>query len=118
MNPKCALNDDFVIVVVNGIHEVALDFCDCERGSLKAPALQLLRSRFYPATGRNPKSAATFRVLKMFHLLSFESKCSGYEFYTGLSRLTDNTGTGQSRVRQFSIEYFSDVTHAPFPGSL
>lgn len=67
---------------------------------MKPPAVQLLRSRFYPATGRNPKSAATFRVLKLFHLLSFESKCSGYEFYHGLSRLTDNTGQEHTRVGQ------------------
>jgi hypothetical protein len=46
----------------------------------------------------NPKSAATFRVMKLFHLLSFESKCSSYEFYNTLSRYTDNIGVNSPRV--------------------
>ena len=46
----------------------------------------------------NPKSAATFRVMKLFHLLSFESKCTGYEFYNTLSRYTDNIGVNSPRV--------------------
>ncbi|KAF9458821.1 hypothetical protein BDZ94DRAFT_1172825 [Collybia nuda] len=95
-NPKRAFNDDFVIIDSHGMHEVALDFCECERAP--SHSIQLLRARLYPATGTYPKTAATFKVLRQFHLLSFESKCSGYEFYNSIVRLTDNTGS-LSRVR-------------------
>ncbi|KAG1731458.1 hypothetical protein EDD22DRAFT_750930, partial [Suillus occidentalis] len=82
-NPKPAHDNDFVIIDVHGIHEVALDFCDCAN----APShyRQLLRRRLFPATSTDPRTAATFAVLKHFHLLSFESKVSAYEFYHSLA---------------------------------
>lgn len=64
----------------------------------KSIIIQLLRTRLYPATVQNPATASTFRTLERFHLLSFESKCSAYEFYHSLSRETDNTGLYQTRV--------------------
>ncbi|KAG2336372.1 hypothetical protein BDR05DRAFT_953419 [Suillus weaverae] len=39
----------------------------------------------------DPKTATTFGVLEQYHLLSFESKASTYEFYQGLACLSDNT---------------------------
>ena len=96
VNPKRSSNDDFVVIDRNGIHEVALDYCGCE--GAKSAEIQLLRSSLYPVTSMNPKSAATFRVMKFFHLLSFESKCSGYEFYNTLSRYTNNIDVNSSRV--------------------
>jgi hypothetical protein len=47
----------------------------------------------------NPKTAATFRVLEFFELLQYESKLSTYEFYQTISRLTDNTGLCELKVR-------------------
>jgi hypothetical protein len=54
--------------------------------------------RWFPATVLQPKSAATFNVLEFFHLLTFESKASGFEFYHTISRLTDNTGVHHVKV--------------------
>ncbi|KAJ7828186.1 hypothetical protein B0H13DRAFT_2437970 [Mycena leptocephala] len=88
--------DSFCIVDSNGIHEVALDFCIC--GTAPSPSIQLLRAGLYPATTLRPSSAATFCVLRKFHMLSFESKCSAYEFYNALARETNNTGNFQPRV--------------------
>jgi hypothetical protein len=59
---------------------------------------QLLRERLFPATTTDPKTAATFSVLEQFHLLSFESKVSAFEFYQGLSRLSDNVGIDPPKV--------------------
>ncbi|KAJ6494502.1 hypothetical protein C8R45DRAFT_1135355 [Mycena sanguinolenta] len=87
----------FCVVDSNGIHEVVLDFCTC--GKAQSPATQLLRARLYPATMLHPSSAATFRVLRQFHMQSFESKCSAYEFYNALARQTNNTGNFQPRDR-------------------
>ncbi|KAJ7091732.1 hypothetical protein C8R44DRAFT_891305 [Mycena epipterygia] len=86
--PEPASGDDFVIVDTCGVHEVALDYCGCGMGGM--PTVQLLCARLYPVTTTNPKSAATFAVLRRFHLLSFESKCAAYEFYQSLARETDN----------------------------
>ncbi|KAJ7472830.1 hypothetical protein FB451DRAFT_1134413 [Mycena latifolia] len=89
-NPDRAVGDDFVIVDVSGVHEVGLDFCGC--GSGGAQTVQLLCANLYPATTSYPRSATTFNALRRFHILSFESKCSAYEFYHSLARETDNTG--------------------------
>jgi hypothetical protein len=88
--------EDFCIVDSNGIHEVALDFCTC--GRAEDHDIQLLRARLYPATTTNPATAATFRVLRDFHLLSLEAKSSAYHFYNKLARQTDNSGVFQPRV--------------------
>ncbi|KAG1792555.1 hypothetical protein EV424DRAFT_1475756 [Suillus variegatus] len=89
-NPRRAFNDDFVVMDSHGIHEVFLDFCDC--ADAIAHVQQLLRVSWFPSTTADPKTAATFRLLEEFHLLSFESKVSAYEFYNALVRRTDNTG--------------------------
>ncbi|KAG6828877.1 hypothetical protein H0H93_014690, partial [Arthromyces matolae] len=46
----------------------------------------------YIQLGHPSGTAATFELLKSFHLLSFMSKISAFEFYQTLVRLTDNTG--------------------------
>ncbi|KAG1778278.1 hypothetical protein EV702DRAFT_1026696 [Suillus placidus] len=89
-NPSPAFHDDFVVLDVNGVHQVAVDFCACEIA--QSPTTQLLRARWFPATTTDPKTAATFRLLHHFHILTFESKASAFEVWQTLSRLTDNTG--------------------------
>ncbi|KAG2029346.1 hypothetical protein BDR03DRAFT_936849 [Suillus americanus] len=91
INPKSASNNDFVVLDCNGVHEVRLDFCGCK--SAQPHITQLLRVRLFPSTTTDPKSAATFRVLEYFQMLSFKSKSSVWEFYNTVARLTDNTGT-------------------------
>jgi hypothetical protein len=54
--------------------------------------MQLLHAAWFLATTSDPHTAATFQVLKQYHLLSFKSKTSGYEFYHAITWLTDNTG--------------------------
>ena len=95
--PTPTFGDSFVVIDINGIHDVGLDFCGCGRGSTMAQ--QLLRFRLYPATVQNPNTAATFRTLHHFQLLSFESKCSVYEFHQTLVRESDNTSCQKVKVR-------------------
>ncbi|KAG2090914.1 uncharacterized protein F5147DRAFT_748193 [Suillus discolor] len=87
--PQKVVNDDFTLIDSNGIHEIGLDFCGCK--TAKRHTKQLLRITWFPATSTNPRTAATFQILEQYHLLSFESKVSGYEFYHSLARMTDNT---------------------------
>ncbi|KAJ7282331.1 hypothetical protein C8J57DRAFT_1448037 [Mycena rebaudengoi] len=108
--PKQAPGNKFLVIHTNGLHEVAVDFCGCGQRSLHTT--QLLRARWYPATGTNPVTAATFAVLDHYHLLSFESKCSCYEFYSALARETNNDGLMPSRDRyedfkRMTREYFN-----------
>ncbi|KAJ6494088.1 hypothetical protein C8R47DRAFT_1176521 [Mycena vitilis] len=96
-SPVSSHGDDFVILTSHTIHEVGLDYCNC--GTAKDKGIQLLRSRLYPATGTNPRSASTFACLRRFDHMSLESKCSPYEFYNSLARETNNTGLEPSRER-------------------
>ncbi|KAG1892033.1 hypothetical protein F4604DRAFT_1875514 [Suillus subluteus] len=96
-NPERASGDDFVVVDVHGIHEIGLDFCGCETAQIHYK--QLIHARWFPATATNPQTAATFSLMEFFHLLTFESKVSAYEFYHAIARRTDNTGTTPIRDR-------------------
>ncbi|TFK60998.1 hypothetical protein BDN72DRAFT_778739, partial [Pluteus cervinus] len=100
-SPKASHDDDFVVIHTNGIHEVSVDYCGCFEG--EEPVIQVLRYGWFPATPRHPRTAATLMVLRHFQIHSFESKCSGSEFYQALSRLGDNTGIRpvRDRVRSF-----------------
>ncbi|KAG1796689.1 uncharacterized protein HD556DRAFT_1306879 [Suillus plorans] len=89
-NQSRAFDDDFVILDIDRVHEVALDFCGCSYA--QSHTTQILRARLYPATCSEPKSAATFRLLQHFQILTFESKASAFEYWQTLVRLTDNTG--------------------------
>ncbi|KAJ7863782.1 hypothetical protein B0H14DRAFT_2574722 [Mycena olivaceomarginata] len=86
--PQAAPGDDFVIVDTLGVHPVHLDYCNCGQGGHHT--VQLLQARLWPATTTNPRTAATFSVLRQYQLLSFESKCAALEFYQSLARTNDN----------------------------
>lgn len=101
INPLPAHNVDFVIIDYNGIYEVGLDFCGCAYA--EPHIIQLLCVRLFPATTVDPKTAATFRALEYFQMLSFESKVSVFEFYKTAAHLTDNTGIHIPKVRANSI---------------
>jgi hypothetical protein len=103
LNPIRCQEDEFWIIDVTGLQSVTVDFCGCGKGDQRH-TVQLLRSRLYPATVVQPQSAATFEVLKLFELLSYESKSSAFEVYQTLSRLTDNTGTNIPNVSTISFD--------------
>ncbi|RDX40751.1 hypothetical protein OH76DRAFT_1459407 [Lentinus brumalis] len=96
-----AFADSFVVLDTFGVHDVGVDFCGCE--SATSHTTQLLRLRWFPATARDPKTAATFRVMESFHLLAAQSKISAFDFYTSISRSSDNTGTNQPKDRYQSF---------------
>ncbi|KAJ7792512.1 hypothetical protein B0H14DRAFT_3499174 [Mycena olivaceomarginata] len=45
-----------------------------------------------PATHKEPQTCTTFRALEMFHIMTLQGKVTTYDFYSGLEKLTDNTG--------------------------
>ena len=85
-----------------GIHDVRLDFCNCE--SAQDHFIQLLRFRWFPASVKSPKTAVTFHLLKHFQILSFESKVSVFKFYMALARETENTAISPLKVSLWSTK--------------
>ncbi|KAL0567874.1 hypothetical protein V5O48_014128 [Marasmius crinis-equi] len=87
----------FQILHVNGIHNVTVEFCDCERKI--EPYLQLLRRRIYPATQSVIKTCATFHLLEHLHLLSLVAKGGTKGFYKFLEKSTNNSGVDIPKSR-------------------
>ncbi len=77
-----------VVIDVDGVHEVRVQFCGCH---LASPLFkQLLRARWFPVTVELPRTAITFRVLQHFQMLSFMSKVSAYKYYQGATGMKKN----------------------------
>ena len=83
-------NKDFVVIGMNGIHQVNVDFCGCPRHP--EPYIQLLEMQWWPSTPIAPQTAATMDVLRKFHILNLQARLPPTEFYRGLERMTDGAG--------------------------
>ncbi len=102
-NPRPAPSD-FCVIDMNGQHQVALNFCDCDHaGAAGTFYEQLLRRDLFPSTTVDPKTVYMFRLLEHYHIQSLQGKMSMYDYYESLERLTDNTGTKvlQDRYKSF-----------------
>ncbi|KAF8157650.1 hypothetical protein K438DRAFT_2073948 [Mycena galopus ATCC 62051] len=88
----------FTIVHGNGVHATKLAFCGCQELPINKPR-QLMRSRLFPATAKDPKTAFTFSMLKEFSLHNLESKKAAYDYLGAILRLTDNGFTADVPVR-------------------
>jgi hypothetical protein len=90
----------FRVLHITGIHDVALDFCDCPKSISEHQ--QLLRRGLYPSTHTSIKTCATFVLLEYLHLLSLVTKGPTYDFYRFIEKLSVNTGIDvpKSRYRQ------------------
>ncbi|KAF8215615.1 hypothetical protein K438DRAFT_1560258, partial [Mycena galopus ATCC 62051] len=91
LNPQAG-HSDFVVLHDNSIHQVHINFCDCDQGGHEEPFIQLLCEGWYPATHERPQTVATFQVLDRFHMQTLQAKTTTYDFYTVLERLISNTG--------------------------
>jgi hypothetical protein len=87
------LHTNFVVLHTNGIHEVIVQACNCERRLWAgAPEEPLLRAGWFPATDDKPQTCATFEVLDAFVTQTYQAKTTMYDYYSALKKLTDNTG--------------------------
>lgn len=98
-------NDNFIIIDMHGIHEVGIDFCGCGKSD-QHHTVQLIQANLFSATIKQPKTAATMRVLELFELLSYKSKASAFEFYHTLSQFTNNTGISPPKASNFINEVY------------
>ncbi|KII88031.1 hypothetical protein PLICRDRAFT_112159, partial [Plicaturopsis crispa FD-325 SS-3] len=81
---------DFLVIHVNGLHHVAVDFCECPGQA--PPYVQLLRAGWWPATPLEPQTCATMDVLRHFQILNLQGKISAFDFYRALEKSTDGWG--------------------------
>ena len=88
----------FIIVDVSGIHNVAIDYCDCRTNGIIPHHIQLLRAGWFPATFIRPQTAFTFHCLDFYHELTLQSKVNAYDFCRSLLRLTDSLDLNKTSV--------------------
>ncbi|KAF9488081.1 hypothetical protein BDN71DRAFT_1403806, partial [Pleurotus eryngii] len=90
VRPTPSFSDVFTVITSHCLVPVSVNYCRCMTAVLHN--LQLLRFGLFPAMTTDPQTAATFKVLRLFQILTFSFKVSGYEFYQSLVQLTNNTG--------------------------
>ena len=101
---RLSANISFRVIHSNGIHQVAVDQCRCHNVPFYK---QLLQIGWWPATPLDPRSAATFEVLRHFHILNLQGKVTGYSFYQALAHQTDNTGLNLPSVSSLVLPFMS-----------
>ncbi|KAG1813923.1 uncharacterized protein BJ212DRAFT_1447709 [Suillus subaureus] len=95
-NPSLVHNN-FVVLNINGVHNITLHFCKCQ--TAQSHMTQLLHMCWFPATTLDSKTTTTFQLLHHFHILSFKSKASTFEYWQTLTCLTNNTAYNGSQDR-------------------
>ncbi|KAF7336029.1 CxC2 domain-containing protein [Mycena sanguinolenta] len=93
--------EKFVVLHNNGIHIIDIDFCGCS--GAPSEVNQLLNVGWYPATSKEPSTAATLSLLRRFHKLNLQARVPGYDFYNSLVLLTNANGLKKlpNRLPQF-----------------
>ncbi|KAF8145014.1 hypothetical protein K438DRAFT_1630834, partial [Mycena galopus ATCC 62051] len=91
----------FVVLHNNGIHSLNVDFCCCPQAP--SEVAQLLNVGWYPATQKDPSTAATISLLRRFHKLNLQARLPAYDFYNTLILLTNASGLRKvpNRLQQF-----------------
>ncbi|KAJ7897375.1 hypothetical protein B0H13DRAFT_1562872, partial [Mycena leptocephala] len=93
----------FTLIDVNGVHNVAVQFCQCD--SRITHRQQLMRACWWPATVRDPSTCATFRVIRLFQNMNSLGKISGFHFLRSLELLTNADGLNPPPNRRRAFMY-------------
>ncbi|KAJ7837780.1 hypothetical protein B0H14DRAFT_3701757 [Mycena olivaceomarginata] len=80
----------FTLIDVTGIHNVAVQFCECD--ARIAHRQQLMRVCWWPAMAVDPSTCATFNVVRLFQNMNCLGKISAYHFLRSLELLTNADG--------------------------
>ena len=110
--PALLSSSNLTVILTTGIQVVRVAYCGCGAlGPGAFPYIQLLRMRLFPASHKSPHTAVSFECLELFHMLTLQGKLTGFDFYTTLERLTDNSG-----VDPPSVSNRSDYRRAKYYG--
>ncbi|KAJ7800107.1 hypothetical protein B0H14DRAFT_2616469 [Mycena olivaceomarginata] len=80
----------FTLIDVSGIHNVAVQFCECDQRITHRQ--QLMRVCWWPATVVYPSTCATFSVIRLFQNMNCLGKISAFHFLRSLELLTNADG--------------------------
>ncbi|KAK1235929.1 hypothetical protein PQX77_000828 [Marasmius sp. AFHP31] len=80
----------FTVVHSNGVHGTTLSFCNC--GSMER-VQQLMRSRLFLSSAREPETAYTFTMLREYNIQALQGQLPAYDWILALRRLFDNAHT-------------------------
>lgn len=94
------VKESFVVMDMNGVHYLKLEYCGCSKGRHLERFQQLLREGWYPASLDRPRTAFTFDLLDTYHKLTIQGKLNLFDFYLGILQKTDNCGGSKKVVRQ------------------
>ncbi|KAF7305755.1 CxC2 domain-containing protein [Mycena chlorophos] len=89
-----------VVIGVEGIVNVDVQYCDCRNTNGTDLVEQLLRAGWYPATTEQPSTCATFEALELFRLLRAIGNTNIQSFIRTLQRLRDPTRTIETIDRE------------------
>ena len=90
---------NLTVMDTNGLHNVRIGWCRC--ASAPQHVNQLLSVEMVPATVVRPETAFTFRVLRLFHMLTSVARVTPWEFCGTMMRLTENVKIEATRVCLF-----------------
>ncbi|KAJ7740338.1 hypothetical protein B0H16DRAFT_1324487, partial [Mycena metata] len=93
----------FTLIDVTGIHNVAVQFCECD-GRI-AHRQQLMRVCWWPATARDPSTCVTVNVIRMFENMNCLGKISAFHFLRSLGLLTNADGLNPPPNRRRAFIY-------------
>lgn len=94
-----------LIIHVNGMHYVNVQFCACEGSTARVESYrQLLRVGWYPATFDRPQTVFTFDLLDTYHKLTLQGKLNLYDFYLATMQKTDNCGRKKKIVSILNVK--------------
>lgn len=95
---------DLTIFDISSVTAVCIKYCYCgEPGEQKPPRIQLLRTRWFPATLKQPGTAFTFRFLDHLHKLQTQSKINLYDVYATLVSIHNASGLNPQIVSEFFL---------------
>lgn len=104
---------NFAIIHTNSIHSVSVDYCECDNANAAGShRQQLLRRGWFPATHTEPKCCSSFIALEQFHMLNLQGKIAGYDYFSGLEKLTDNAGLIKIRVSLFTVSLLNSYSYS------
>jgi hypothetical protein len=87
----------------------------CECSTSLDHRVQLLRSRLWPASPIMPQAAATFDLLRLFHVADHRAHVNITDFYAALELLSDGAGTRHIPVSSAFVLVLLILTPSPGP---
>jgi hypothetical protein len=109
---KCSNPGDvvpkFTVLHTNGIHVVHVRFCRCEGAASRH--VQLLRTRWWPATSQSTQTAATMELMRTFRVLNLQARANATDFYRSFVILTDDSRMLDLPVRTCWVSSIQTLT--------